>query len=73
VGCRCSNGKVWGKSAGTTVRGWVICGPKNAGLPNLKQYEIHLIHAQDGYAYAGVKCYSKETLKIHIGVNFGAF
>jgi len=28
-------------------------------------YEIHLINAQDGYAYAGVKRYSEENLKIH--------
>ena len=60
-------GKMGGKSGGATMRRWVICGSKNAGLSNLKHYEIHLISAQDGYVYAAVKCYSEENLKIHIG------
>jgi len=50
-----------------------VCGPKNAGLPILKHYEIHLRNAQDGYAFAGLKCYSEENLKIHTWVSFGAF
>jgi len=37
----------------------------------MKHYEIHLRNVQDSYAYAGLKCYSKENLKIHTGVNFG--
>jgi len=28
---------------------------ENAGLPNLMHYEIHLINAQNGYAYNKVK------------------
>jgi len=52
-------------------------GLKNAGLlPNMKHYEIHLINAQDGYAYAGHKCCyscSKKNLKIHTKVDCGAF
>jgi len=36
-------GKMQGKSARAMVRGWVICGPKNAGLPILKHYENQLL------------------------------
>ena len=42
--CGCNNG-----GAGGNMRA------ENAGLPNLTHYEIHLINAQDGYAYNKVK------------------
>jgi len=60
-------GKMRGKSAGATVQGLGNTQPKNAGMPILKQYEIHLRNAQDGYAYAGLQCYSGKDQDRHRG------
>jgi len=43
---------LWIKNAGATVRAVGNVQAENAGLPNLKHYEIHLINAQDG-----LRCY----------------
>jgi len=68
-----TTGKMRAKVRAQQCGVWVICWPKNAGLPILKHYEIHLRNAQDSYAYAGLKCYSEENLKRHKGVDSGAF
>jgi len=36
----------------------------------MKHYDVHLINAEDGYDYAGLKRYSKENLKTHIVVHY---
>ena len=65
-------GKLRGKSAGATLQAMGNTQPKNAGMPILKQYKIHVRNAQDGYAYDGLQCYSgKENFKTHTGVDFG--
>jgi len=52
---------------------WVIIGPKNAGLPILKHYEIHFRNSQDSYAHDGliyatlrkIWRYAQESILVH--------
>jgi len=44
-----------------------VMGKMRAENCGLAKYEIHVINAQDGCAYAGLKCHSKKNVKTYSG------